>query len=85
MDEITATRRLHRHTRRLAISVAGTAVVLAGLAMLILPGPGLLTIALGFGLLGKEYPWAARVYGRIQERVAAARQAVRPRLVEEGT
>jgi hypothetical protein len=79
------TGRIRRHGRRLAISVAGAGVVLAGVAMLVLPGPGLLTMALGFGLLGKEYPWAARVYARIQARVAAAKRAVRPPLAEEAS
>jgi hypothetical protein len=47
--------RLRRHGVRVAITVAGFGVVLAGVAMLVLPGPGLVTIALGFGLLGREY------------------------------
>ena len=31
--------------------------VLVGVAMLVLPGPGLLTVALGLGLLGRELGW----------------------------
>lgn len=33
-------------------------MLLAGLAMLVLPGPGLLVLALGFAVLGTEYAWA---------------------------
>jgi hypothetical protein len=80
--------RLRRHGLRVAITVAGFGVVLAGVAMLVLPGPGLVTIALGFGLLGREYTWAARIDQAVRRRVAeagrkvlAARQGDRPTVV----
>ena len=68
--------RLRRHGVRVAITVAGSAVVLAGVVMLVLPGPGLVTIALGFGLLGREYTWAARIDGAVRRRVAEAGRKV---------
>lgn len=64
--------RLRRHGVRLAVTVAGGAVVLAGVAMLVLPGPGLVTMALGFGLLRREYAWAARLDRATRRRIAAA-------------
>jgi hypothetical protein len=48
-----------RSSKRIAITVVGGALVLAGLAMLVLPGPGILVVALGFAVLGTEYVWAA--------------------------
>ena len=48
-----------RSSRRIAITVVGAAVVAAGLAMLVLPGPGILVVAVGFAILGTEYAWAA--------------------------
>lgn len=68
--------RLRRHGVRLAITVGGAAVVLAGVVMLVLPGPGLVTIALGFGLLGREYTWAARIDRAVRRRVAEAGRKV---------
>ena len=53
-----------RNTKRLLISVVGAALVLGGLAMLVLPGPGILVIALGFAVLGTEYTWAAIAFER---------------------
>ena len=37
-------------------------LILLGLALLILPGPGLLCIALGVGVIGRElrWPWVLR-------------------------
>lgn len=43
----------------MAISVVGGALVLAGLFMLVLPGPGILVVMIGFAILGTEYTWAA--------------------------
>lgn len=41
--------------------VAGWAVVIAGVAMLALPGPGWATIFLGFAILATEYTSARQV------------------------
>ena len=48
-----------RSSKRIAVTVVGAAVVAAGLAMFVLPGPGILVVALGFAILGTEYAWAA--------------------------
>ncbi|MGA7096494.1 MAG: PGPGW domain-containing protein [Acidimicrobiia bacterium] len=45
----------------LAKKVAGFSLVVTGAAMLVLPGPGVLTIVAGVGLLGQEYEWARRL------------------------
>jgi hypothetical protein len=57
---------VRRLARRLLLTVAGGLAVAAGVAMLVLPGPGLVTIALGLGLLGQEYTWAARLSADIR-------------------
>jgi uncharacterized protein (TIGR02611 family) len=46
------------HVRRVARIVAGFALLLAGVAMLVLPGPGWVTIALGLALLAPDFAWA---------------------------
>src|SRR5688500_20370198 len=53
-----------RSSKRIAVSVVGGALVLGGLAMLVLPGPGILVVALGFAVLGTEYAWAAAALER---------------------
>jgi hypothetical protein len=52
---------LRRLALKIGVTVAGPLVILAGVAMLVLPGPGLVVIAAGFGLLAAEYPWARRL------------------------
>lgn len=53
-----------RSTKRVAVSVVGGALVVAGLAMLVLPGPGLVVVVVGFAVLGTEYAWAAAALER---------------------
>ena len=59
-----------RSSKRIAVTVVGGALVAAGLSMLVLPGPGIVLVALGFAVLGTEYVWAAVALERTK-RVAA--------------
>jgi uncharacterized protein (TIGR02611 family) len=43
---------------RIAVFTVGMAVLLAGVAMLILPGPGWAAIFVGFAILATEFAWA---------------------------
>ena len=56
-----------RSSKRIGITVAGFAVLAAGLVMLVLPGPGILVVALGFAILGTEYAWAATALERTKK------------------
>lgn len=50
-----------RSAKRIAVAVVGGALVVLGLAMLVLPGPGILVVALGFAVLATEFVWAHHV------------------------
>jgi tellurite resistance protein TerC len=41
--------------RRIGIAIVGTAVVAAGVAMIVLPGPAIVVIPLGLGILSLEF------------------------------
>jgi len=69
-----------RTARRIAIGVLGTTVILAGVAMIVLPGPALLVIPAGLAILGIEYAWARRSLQRLRdasERVRAGWRSAR--------
>lgn len=73
-------RHLERHVvYRTAVAVGGFIVLLAGLAMLVLPGPGLLVTAIGLGMLALEFPWAERLLVRVTERSAEVARKLRHR------
>ena len=52
--------------RRVFLILAGFTLLLAGVIMLVTPGPGMLTILLGLGLLAAEFVWARRLMDRIK-------------------
>lgn len=56
-----------RHARRLIVLVIGTTVLLLGLIMLVTPGPGLIVIPIGLGILSLEFAWARRLLHRVRE------------------
>jgi uncharacterized protein (TIGR02611 family) len=55
---------------RVLLAVVATLVIIAGIAMLVLPGPGWLTIFLGLAILGSEFHWARRLLGWLRMQVA---------------
>jgi uncharacterized protein (TIGR02611 family) len=64
---------------RAGVTVAGPLVVVAGVAMLVLPGPGLVVIALGLALLALEYEWARGLVGGLGRVLSWVRRAVLPK------
>jgi hypothetical protein len=52
------------------------AVLLAGLSMLVLPGPGVIVIILGLVILATEFAWAERVLDRTTATAAGAASRV---------
>jgi uncharacterized protein (TIGR02611 family) len=51
---------------RLAVGIVGGLIVVLGLALVPLPGPGWLIVFLGLGILATEFAWAERLldFGR---------------------
>ncbi len=56
----------YKWARRIAVTVIGGTVCLIGIAMIVLPGPALVVIPLGLGILGLEFAWARRWLGRVK-------------------
>ena len=52
--------------KRLIKIVFGFTLLAIGVALLVLPGPGWLTIALGLALLAGEYVWARKLLDRLK-------------------
>ena len=44
--------------RRIVVAVIGGSILLIGIAMIVLPGPAIIVIPLGLGVLGLEFAWA---------------------------
>jgi hypothetical protein len=57
-------RHLARGARRAAVTLAGSILLLTGLLLLVLPGPGTTVLLAGMALLATEFAWAERALGR---------------------
>jgi hypothetical protein len=57
-------RQLRRTAGAVLGTAAGTVLVLAGLVMLVTPGPGLVSIAAGMAVLSRHHAALARLRGR---------------------
>ena len=68
---------LARNSKRTVVSAAGGILVLAGVVMLVLPGPGILVVAAGFAVLGTEYAWAASALERTKRTASTAARSTR--------
>jgi len=61
-----------RNARKIAVLVIGVAVLLAGIALLALPGPGMIVIIVGLVILATEFEWAERWLDYAVEKSAGA-------------
>jgi uncharacterized protein (TIGR02611 family) len=71
---------LYAGARRIGVLIGGSLLLVAGLAMLVLPGPGVAAILAGLALLGTQFDWARRASGWLRDRVSATFAAVRVRV-----
>jgi uncharacterized protein (TIGR02611 family) len=54
---------------RIARISAGVVVLLLGISMIFLPGPGVIVIAIGLGLLAQDVPFARRLLDKVRARL----------------
>lgn len=61
--------KLKKSGRKVIVALIGFPVVIAGVIMLVTPGPGLLVIAAGLAILALEFAFASRYLNQIKKRV----------------
>jgi uncharacterized protein (TIGR02611 family) len=71
---------LARAVRRGGVFVVGMTLLIAGAAMLVLPGPGIAVILLGLVVLSAEFKWAQRVLVWVRERFTDLKDQAQARL-----
>ena len=71
--------------RRLMVLVIGSIVLIAGLLMLVLPGPGILVIIVGLAILATEFVLAERLLIHARERAARVARKLRRHKNDAGT
>jgi uncharacterized protein (TIGR02611 family) len=72
-------RRRERHLKRskpyrIAFTILAFVIVLGGLALVPLPGPGWAVVFIGLGMLALEFEWAENLMEKILNRLQAAQE-----------
>jgi uncharacterized protein (TIGR02611 family) len=72
-------RRLHANpalslTTKVVITTVGSLVIIAGLVMMVTPGPGIVGVVLGLAILSTEYEWAERWLTKARKKAHDARE-----------
>ena len=57
---MSKTKAVAKHGKRVGLEILGWLLIVAGIAGLILPGPGLLGIFAGMAILSQQYEWAEK-------------------------
>jgi hypothetical protein len=53
---------------KVVVGILGAGLILLGVPLLILPGPGILLILAGLAVLSLEFPWAKNLADRAKQR-----------------
>lgn len=69
----------YRLARRIAVLIIGGTILLVGVALLVLPGPGIVVLAVGLGILSIEFAWARRWLARVRRGISDASRRARTR------
>jgi uncharacterized protein (TIGR02611 family) len=80
IERVRERRERHRERSRVvraAVVLAGFVILLVGLALIPLPGPGLLVVAVGLAVLALEFAWAERLLERTVKRMEQASETVK--------
>jgi uncharacterized protein (TIGR02611 family) len=77
IERLEARRAGHRERHplfRIAFGLAGVLVTLAGLVMLVTPGPAFVLIPIGLAMLSMEFVWAEQLLAKSLEQAAIAQE-----------
>jgi uncharacterized protein (TIGR02611 family) len=54
--------------RKLLVGIFGTLVLLFGIILIVIPGPAIIVIPLGLGILAIEFDWAKNLLAKIKKK-----------------
>jgi uncharacterized protein (TIGR02611 family) len=65
-----------RSGKRVAVTIVGFVLLLAGIVMIVTPGPGILLIIAGLAVLATEYVWAERLLNLTKRKAVQAKDTI---------
>jgi len=72
LQERRARHKERHHLIRVVAAIGGFLIVLLGIILIPLPGPGLLIVAVGLAVLALEFTWAEQLLERTVDRLSEA-------------
>jgi uncharacterized protein (TIGR02611 family) len=78
-------RSLPHPIRWIGVAALGGTLIVVGVILLVLPGPGLVLIALGVAVLATEFAWAERILSRMKRTGSAAADGARRAIARRRT
>jgi tellurite resistance protein TerC len=58
-----------RQVKKLVVAVVGFTMLIAGIAMVVLPGPAFIFIPAGLAILATEFLWAKKLLQKVKEKL----------------
>jgi uncharacterized protein (TIGR02611 family) len=77
LQERRARHKERHHHIRVAAAIGGFLVVLLGIVLIPLPGPGMLVVAVGLAVLALEFAWAEHLLETTVDRLGEAGERVK--------
>jgi tellurite resistance protein TerC len=68
-----------QQAKRLIVIVLGSTILLIGIAMIVVPGPAILVIPVGLGVLATELVWARRLLNKLKSTLQRGKEKNHPR------
>ena len=85
---MSLSRMTYKLAKRIVVGLVGGTVLLIGIALVVLPGPALVVIPIGLGILSLEFAWAKRWLTKVRtaadELVEGVRNHRKPSQDREG-
>ena len=66
-----------KHIKRGIVAVIGVTVLAIGVAMIVLPGPAIVVIPLGLGILATEFVWARSLLNKTKDKIRRKKNRMR--------
>lgn len=73
----------YKLARRIAIATIGGTILVIGIVMLVAPGPAVLVIPLGLGVLAAEFAWARNWLSKLRRGLSAGTAKERAERAEQ--
>lgn len=66
-----------QQAKRLVVGVIGVTILIIGLAMLVMPGPGFAVVIIGLGILATEFVWAKHLLEKAKNHYEKTKQTIK--------